>query len=134
MVTTGDASFWPEGVHVLQDAEVYQRGLRYCDIVAASDAVLTKPGYGIISECVANGAPMLYTSRGHFAEYEILVREMPRYLRCRFISNEELIAGQWLNHLEALAAMPPPPERARTDGAEVIAAMLESRLLPATRP
>ena len=31
---------------------------------------MTKPGYGIISECVANGTAILYTSRGRFAEYE----------------------------------------------------------------
>lgn len=128
VVTTGRPDFWPASVHVLEDAEVYERGLRYCDIVAASDAVLTKPGYGIISECVANGASMLYTPRGHFVEYDVLVREMPRYLRCRLISNEELIAGRWLDHLEALRASPPPPASPRTDGADVVAAMLDRRL------
>ena len=43
--------------------------LRYEDLVAASDVVVTKPGYGIVSECIANGAALLYTSRGRFAEY-----------------------------------------------------------------
>jgi L-arabinokinase len=128
VVTTGDASFWPDGVHVLQDAEVYRRGLRYCDVVAASEAVVTKPGYGIISECIANGAPMLYTSRGHFIEYSVLVREMPRYLRCRFIDSDTLIAGRWLEHLEALRVAPPPPEQPAIDGADVVAGMLDSRL------
>jgi len=126
--TTGDAGFWPEGVQVLADAEIYRRGLRYCDVVRSTDVVLTKPGYGIISECIANDAAMLYTSRGHFAEYDVLVREMPRYLRCEFISNEALIAGRWLEHLETLHAAPPPPVRPRTDGADVIAEMLDDRL------
>ena len=128
VVTTGRRELWPDGVHVLEDAEVYRRGLRYCDVVAASDAVITKPGYGIISECIANAAPMLYTSRGHFIEYDVLVREMPRYLRCRFIDNDALIAGRWLEHLETLRALPPPPERPRTDGAEVIANMIAACL------
>ena len=39
----------------------------------AVDVVITKPGYGIISDCVANGTAMLYTSRGRFAEYEVMV-------------------------------------------------------------
>lgn len=128
VMTTGGRELWPDGVHVLEDADVYRRGLRYCDVVAASDAVVTKPGYGIISECIANAAPMLYTSRGHFIEYDVLVREMPRYLRCQFIDNEALIAGRWLEHLEILRALPPPPERPRTDGADVIANMIAACL------
>ena len=40
---------------------------------AAVDVVITKPGYGIISDCVANGTAMLYTSRGRFAEYDVMV-------------------------------------------------------------
>ena len=57
------------------------------------DVVATKPGYGIIAECIANETALLYTSRGHFVEYDVMVREMPRYLRCGFISNEELYAA-----------------------------------------
>ena len=36
-----------------------------------------------VSDCIANGTALLYTSRGRFAEYDVLIREMPRYLRCR---------------------------------------------------
>ena len=53
--------------------------------------VATKPGYGIIAECVANDTAILYTSRGRFVEYDVMVQEMPRYLRCAFISNEDLV-------------------------------------------
>ena len=56
--------------------------------------MVTKPGYGIIAECVANGTAMLYTSRGHFVEYDVLVREMPRFVRCGFIDQEALFAGR----------------------------------------
>jgi hypothetical protein len=59
---------------------------RYEDLVASSDVVITKPGYGIVAECIAAKTPLLYTSRGAFREYDLFVREMPKYLRCRFIS------------------------------------------------
>ena len=49
------------------DAAIYDAGLRYEDLVRAVDVVLTKPGYGIISECIANDTAMVYTSRGRFA-------------------------------------------------------------------
>ena len=78
---------WSTSRHSTRD------GLRYEDLVAAVDVVITKPGYGIIAECVANDTALVYTSRGHFVEYDVLVREMPRWLRCGFISNDALLAG-----------------------------------------
>ena len=60
--------------------------LSYPDLVAAADVVVSKPGYGIVSECVANGTPLLYTSRGRFVEYDVFVAEMPRVLRCRYLA------------------------------------------------
>jgi L-arabinokinase len=110
------------GVVQVDERALYGSGLRYEDLVAASDVVVTKPGYGIIAEAVANGAALLYTSRGRFAEYDVLVRELPRYLRCRFISNEDLEAGRWGPHLAALLAQAGPAERPATNGADVVAA------------
>ena len=96
-------------------------GLSYQDLVAAADVVVSKPGYGIISECVANDTALLYTSRGHFVEYEVLTAAMPALLRCRFIPQEDLLAGRWADHVEALLQQPRPPERPRLDGADVAA-------------
>jgi L-arabinokinase len=96
-------------------------GLLYPDAVAAADVVITKPGYGIVSECIAGNTPLLFTSRGHFVEYDVLVAEMPRVLRCRFIPQDDLMAGRWRAHIDALLDKPPPPERARIDGADVAA-------------
>jgi L-arabinokinase len=110
------------------DAEIYEAGLRYEDLVRAVDVVVTKPGYGIISECIANGTALVYTPRGRFAEYPVLVREMPRYLRCAFLENDALLAGRWASALDAAVNAPPPPETPRTDGAEVIADMIASRI------
>ena len=114
----------PDGVAFVEESRIYDQGLRYEDLVAASDVVVTKPGYGIISECIANDTAMLYTSRGHFVEYDVLVKEMPRYVRCAFIDQDSLLAGRWRDALDGLLAAPPPPERPRTDGAEVAAAKI----------
>jgi L-arabinokinase len=96
-------------------------GLAYEDLVAAADVVVSKPGYGIVSECIANNTALLYTSRGRFLEYEVFVNEMPRVLRCRFISQEDLFDGRWSGAIAALLAQPEPPERPRVDGAEIAA-------------
>jgi UDP:flavonoid glycosyltransferase YjiC (YdhE family) len=96
-------------------------GLLYQDLVAAADVVVSKPGYGIVSECVANGTALLYTSRGRFIEYDVFVVDMPKILRCRYISQEDLLAGRWADAIDALLAQPEPAERPPVDGASVAA-------------
>ena len=105
----------------LDERGLYAAGFRYEDLVRAVDVVLTKPGYGIISECLANDTALLYTSRGHFVEYHVLVAAMPRFLRCAFIGHDDLFAGRWQPHLDALLAQPAPPESPATNGAAIAA-------------
>jgi hypothetical protein len=100
--------------------------LRYEDLVAAADVVVTKPGYGIVSECVAHDTAMLYTSRGHFREYDRMVEEMPSLLRCRFIEQDDLFGGRWKSALEALMQLPPIARRPATDGAPQAAAFIQN--------
>ena len=116
----------PAGVYQLSESALYGSGLRYEDLVAAVDVVATKPGYGIVSECIANETAMLYTSRGQFVEYEVLVAEMPKYLRCGFIEHDDLFAGRWKETLDRILSQPAPREKPATNGAEVMAAMISS--------
>ena len=109
---------------MIDEGAMYARGYRYEDLVRAVDVVATKPGYGIISECLANGAALLYTSRGDFREYQVLVDAMPSFLRCAFIDHDDLFAGRWQPHLDALLEQPDPPTTPATTGAEVAADML----------
>jgi UDP-N-acetylglucosamine:LPS N-acetylglucosamine transferase len=98
--------------------------LRYEDLVAAADVVVTKPGYGIVSECIAHDTAMLYTSRGRFREYDLMVKEMPALLRCLFIEQRELFAGRWKEALTALMQQPPAARHAATDGADYAARVI----------
>ena len=111
-------------LHAVDEREIYELGFRYEDLVAAVDIVATKPGYGILSECIANDTAVLYTSRGRFVEYDVLVAEMPRYLRCEFIALDDLLAGRWRAALDAVRNAPPPPEDPDTHGAEVAASRI----------
>lgn len=126
-----DAIARKNGLTVISLDRELPSGLKYQDIVAVADVVVSKPGYGIVSECIANGTPLLYTSRGRFIEYDLFVREMPRVLKCRYIPQEELLAGRWKESIDALLAQGDPPEQARVDGAAVAAReilqLLESR-------
>ena len=117
------------GYHVLlpgmiDEQSMYDSGFRYEDLVRAVDVVVTKPGYGIISECLANNTALLYTSRGDFREYDVLVDAMPAFLRCAFIEHNDLFAGQWTPYLDSLLAQPPPPTQPATNGADAAADIL----------
>ncbi|HXG89960.1 MAG TPA: hypothetical protein VNJ02_16655 [Vicinamibacterales bacterium] len=106
------------------ESSMYAAGVRYEDLVKAVDVVVTKPGYGIIAECLANDTALLYTSRGDFIEYPVLVAAMPHFLRASFIDHPDLFAGRWRAHLDAVLAQPEPLERPAVNGAEVAAALL----------
>ena len=100
------------------------RGIRYEDLVAVSDVVVAKAGYGIVSECIANGASLLYTSRGRFVEHDMFVAEMPRVLRCRYVDQDDLREGRWADAIDALLEQPRPPDRLAANGAEIAAAAI----------
>ena len=110
-------------------------GLDYPDLVGAVDVVVTKPGYGIVSDCIGAGTRLVYTDRGDFPEYPVMVAEMPRYLPAVFASNEEVREGRLRRALEAVQALPfPAPPR--TDGAAVAArgSAAETVLSPEAAP
>jgi len=108
----------------INEEAMYGIGLRYEDLVGAAEAVVTKPGYGIVSECIANDAAILYTPRGHFPEYDVIVEEMPKYLRSAQISHDDLFAGKWETHLDKLLAQPKLKKKPETNGAAVAADIL----------
>ncbi|MCC7009172.1 MAG: hypothetical protein IT184_10170 [Acidobacteria bacterium] len=120
----------PAHVRLVDTPALSAGGFGYEDLVAASDVVVTKPGYGIIAECIVSDVPVLYTSRGQFREYDVLVAALRRYVRARFIDHDDLFGGRWREALEAVRAQPDPPERMPTDGAERVVALLRDLRRP----
>jgi L-arabinokinase len=106
-------------LHVFAAADLNARHVRYADLVAAADVVISKPGYGIVSECIANGTALLFTLRGRFLEQDVFLGEMPRVLRTREISRDDLLAGRWHEAVSRLLEQPSPPERMAANGAAI---------------
>ncbi len=103
-------------------------GVRYEDLLAAADVVMTKPGYGIVAECIANATPMIYTPRGRFAEYDCLVPGIAAHLPHAVLGNADLYAGQWREALENVLGLPRPRVTANVEGATAAAEALASML------
>ncbi len=82
----------------------------FSDVVASVNAVISKPGFGIVSDCVVNDKPLIYADRSDFLEYSILVSAIKKYLQHRHIPSEDLYRGDLLSSLENLWKCPPPNE------------------------
>lgn len=96
----------------------------FADLVASVDVVLSKPGFGILSDTIVNSKPLIYVERTDFLEYPILEAAVKRYLRHCHLPAEALYRGDVLPSLEAIAAAREPADRLPHDGARVAAARL----------
>jgi len=116
---TSDDARDPGNVRRVHGGDLRVLGLGYPDLVAAVDVVVSKPGYGIVSDCIGAGSRLVYTDRGEFPEYPILVREMAEHLPVAFASNEDIRRGRIREAVEAVLgrAMPPPPDTSGADRA-----------------
>jgi L-arabinokinase len=90
-------------------ADLAALGLGYQDVVGAADVVLTKPGYGIVSDAIGARTRLVYTERGDFPEYPVMVREMGEYLPAVHVSNADLAAGRLRDAIARVLAEPYPP-------------------------
>jgi len=93
-VQVGSGVAGPRNVFLVAPSRLDSAGVRYEDLVGTCEVVVTKPGYGIVSDAIAARTRVVYTERGDFPEYPILVREMPRYLPCAHVSNDDLLEGR----------------------------------------
>ena len=93
--------------------------LAYEDVVAAVDGVITKPGYGILADCIAHSTPIIYTDRGFFPEYDILVKQMSKELPTVYLSSEDFYGGKWKAAISELEEQPLRETTVPCNGAEV---------------
>jgi L-arabinokinase len=93
----------------------------FADVLASCDIVISKPGFGLVSECIVNRKPLIYADRGDFAEYPYLVEGIEKYLRNVHIPSAQLYAGDFFQALEKIKSAPEPASRPASGGSELIA-------------
>ena len=96
-----------------------QLGADWGMALADCDVLITKPGYGSFVEAVLHRKPLLYLPRGHWPEEPALLDWARRYVPCRALTREALLAGELEDSLHALQQqgtdgllLPPEPEGA----------------------
>lgn len=81
-------------------------GMPFADLLAAADAVITKPGYGTFVEAAAHGVPVLYLRRPDWPEEAPLVEWLHAHARAAEIGRRQAMDGQFLPVLDRLWARP----------------------------
>ena len=74
------------------------------DLVAASDVVFCKLGYGIVGEVLASQAAVFYLERQNFPEFEMFEEQLPTYIRMKRVSRGDFELGKWDSLYELLEA------------------------------
>ena len=97
----------------------------YADVAASVNAVVSKAGYGTVTECIANSVPLVYLPRFGFAEHNALVLGMNQWGGGIEIAEQAFHAGDWQDALQAALSAKPNPQAFAVNGAEVIARKLE---------
>lgn len=93
-------------------------------VLASVDAVISKPGYGVVSECVVHGTPLIYADRTDFLEYPILVQAIERLLCNVHIPAQSLYDGELRPYLERIWTRPAPPEQMGREGDSLAARVI----------
>ncbi len=124
IVITTRADMMCQGWRYLPVEEMRKLDLKYPDLVRACDAVLTKPGYGIVVECIANGTPIIHVERGVFPEYEILVGRMGGYIPEIFMETNDFLAGRWKKYLDEILSDDTQREKISVEGASAAAEII----------
>ena len=67
--------------------------MSFSDLLASSDALICKPGYGSFVEAACSGVPLLYVNRPDWPESPALIEWLQQYNLCHEISRSALEQG-----------------------------------------
>lgn len=105
--------------------------LAFPEVLAASDALVTKPGYGSFVEAGVSGVPVLYVRRFDWPEEPYLIDWLRRHTRTGEIARTALEQGTMAPALSALWVRPAIKPAAAT-GSDEAAQILNAYIAPRT--
>lgn len=101
--------------------------MHFGDLLASSDALICKPGYGSFVEAASCGVPVLYVNRPDWPEAPALVEWLQQHAPCREVSRQALEQGTIDDALEQIWNAP-RPKPVIPEGAQQVAEWLAVRL------
>jgi hypothetical protein len=101
--------------------------MNFGDLLASSDVLLCKPGYGSFAEAACSGTPVLYVNRPDWPESPVLAEWLQQHGLCREVSREALEQGNLAGALKEIFHAPRPVPVV-PEGAGQVADWLAERL------
>ena len=99
-------------------------GVAFPDVLNVCDVVVSKLGYGTLSDCISTHTPILFPPRSDFREDEVFLPLVSRYLRAHELPRSDFEGGNWLPHLRHVEKTPGPPATLPMGGASTCASIL----------
>jgi hypothetical protein len=116
-----DGVVWvtPPEWRLQRDDVISRAGLEipFINLMRSTDAIVTKAGYGSVTEAAANGTRILYTERDNWCETPILEAWMDTHCTAQKLTRESFNSGEFTKILQNLLSTPDPIPIA-TNGAE----------------
>jgi hypothetical protein len=101
--------------------------MNFSDLLASSDALICKPGYGSFVEAASSGVPVLYVNRPDWPEAPALVEWLQQNDLCREVARDIMEQGKIAEVLEGTWNAP-RPKPVIPEGAQQVAEWLAERL------
>jgi hypothetical protein len=101
--------------------------MSFGDLLASSDALICKPGYGSFVEATCSGVPVLYVNRPDWPESPALIEWLQQHNLCREVSRLTLEQGNIAWELENIWSKP-QPARVAPKGVSQVADWLMNKL------
>jgi hypothetical protein len=83
-------------------------GLKFTDLLASVDAVITKPGYGTFVEAACSGIPIVYVERKDWPETPWFAAWLTTHARAAAVTREQMMGGGFIDALNRLWLSPAP--------------------------
>ncbi|MBI5626007.1 MAG: hypothetical protein HY935_02215 [Nitrosomonadales bacterium] len=99
--------------------------MSFSDLLASSDALICKPGYGSFVEAACSGVPVLYVNRADWPESPALIEWLQQHGLCREVPRDDLGRGKIEDLLRGIWNVP-RPEPVLPEGAIQAADWLEA--------
>lgn len=101
--------------------------MSFGDLLASSDALICKPGYGSFVEAAGSGVPVLYVNRPDWPESPALISWLQQHGRCREVPRDALERGDVAVVLKELWDAP-QPEPVIPEGVKQVVDWLSKKL------
>lgn len=101
--------------------------MSFSDLLASSDVLVCKPGYGSFVEAAGSGVPVLYVNRPDWPEAAALIDWLQQNGLCREVARDVLEQGKITETLEGIWSAP-RPRPVIPEGAQQVAEWLAKKL------